>query len=199
MHIHVSRSAFTPSTAYVLQSLVYENPSFIQTLAQRPGNRYTTYDGADAADRHVRLRKARICRPGDQRAIYGERHQAINFPNNKPTVEVRIFRGTLNAASFFKNLEVVASLVAFVNSAGLVRARSAEAYLHFALDHKAEYPYLYEFLRRKQAAVELSLRGVVSTADVYARHLPRPNLPMKPVPVAHAAKRRVIAFSEANC
>jgi len=74
------------------------------------------------------------------------RYLAVNLQNSN-SVEVRIFRGTLNDSSFFKNIEFVQALFDYTKSISEADM-SLKSFLSFIKDNN-EYPYLRKFIADK--------------------------------------------------
>jgi hypothetical protein len=76
-----------------------------------------------------------------------ERHEAINLTNSK-TIEIRIFRGTLNRESFFKNLEFCYALVSWAQQEAITKITWL-SFRAFVLREKKSYPFLFQFIQTK--------------------------------------------------
>lgn len=97
MHVHIERKKLTPYRIALMQSFLNTpaNHTFVTHIAQR-----CTDDWAK-----IKPELAAVKRRGD-----GSRYSAINLCNYF-TVEIRIFRGTIRASEFNKNLEFCDALV----------------------------------------------------------------------------------------
>jgi hypothetical protein len=108
MHIHFNRS-FLGKTYDIfslkLASFIHMHPNYTERIARRKNQEY------------AKVRPARNI--GDLKTISKEnlnRHDAVNF-TNKATIEIRIFKGTLDYETILSNLEIVDSMVRFINYA----------------------------------------------------------------------------------
>jgi hypothetical protein len=101
-HIHVARSAFSPTHMWKFIKFQMLNPLLCQRIAQREESSYATwfYDTHERKDlpEYVKGKKAN-----------GRRYLAINFQNHA-TVELRYFKGNILRKAIMKNLEFVQSL-----------------------------------------------------------------------------------------
>lgn len=105
MHVHISKSVFTTWHLYRFLKFFKENRRFITRISQRKIenlNRWANIDDESFSESEI-YNKAK------EKNTNCSRYQAINL-NNSKTVEIRIFRGTLNIDSFYKNLEFVQAL-----------------------------------------------------------------------------------------
>ena len=107
----------------------------------------------------------------------GDRRQALNL-NNEHTIEIRIFKGTLNKASFFKNIEFAHALAMFSGESSLASLVEATTLSASISDFKKYldncgrklYPNLVKFLedkmqmpKRKAKAVNLEAIARLNT------------------------------------
>jgi hypothetical protein len=134
MHVHVSRAALSHLQIGKMMCFLNE-PSAANFLAKIAGRKPCHW---------CKVHKKKI---GDFRRD-GDRYTAFNV-TNKQTVEIRIFKGTLAAAGFFKNLEFVAALVEFTAPAtrSIAQATSHRAFCDWL--PKKQYPHLHAFLTAK--------------------------------------------------
>ncbi len=148
MHVHFSRAGITSLGLGKL--LVFLNA---------PANRSFTWLVAGRNDTiHTKVSDKKIT---DARRPDWSRYSAVNTTNDK-TIEIRIFRGTLKRASFFKNLEFVASLVRFVRHTGIQQLAVSD-YLAWIAPQSKDYPNLVAFLRDKN---QLPSRALPTTDHV---------------------------------
>lgn len=113
LHIHISRQAFTHSHFLKFQNFwnTKENTTLLISLSQRQKSQMDNYcrlrDGARSKENLIKMAKLKGYADFD-----GRRMSALNCQNDK-TIEVRIFRGTLNRVSFFKCFESVFAIFDF--------------------------------------------------------------------------------------
>jgi hypothetical protein len=189
MHVHMSLAAFTVAQTARVLDLVYGCPDLFQKISQRDIFDYCRFNNPDVTTATLRTRRAVAAHNdtmqkyarrsvGAQRLVdkahsNGERRVAINFPNNKPTLEVRMFRGTLHTPSFAKNIEVCHALHAFTLDNSIDSISSAREFVTFAYDNERVYPNLAAFLDRwhknlrPQRRVAPPQYAVVRTAPLF--------------------------------
>jgi hypothetical protein len=145
MHVHVSRP-----TAYVVgKMLVFLNePSHQSEIVRIAGRNSTRW----AALMDKKLKDGKTYNPN--------RYEALNTTNSG-TVEVRIFRGTVNPQRFMRNLEFVVAMTGFCKEASFDfnaggKPRKAEGlwdqFVGYVADTRYEYPVLHKYL---QGALDL--------------------------------------------
>ena len=130
MHVHITKSELSQLQLGKMLCFLNEpaNTNMIAKIAGRKPGRWCRVYKKKVTD---------IYRPD-------ERYVALNITEH--TAEVRIFRGTLSQAGFFKNLEFVQALVEFCAPAnrGIREAVSAREFCRW-LPRKT-YPTLHKFL-----------------------------------------------------
>lgn len=132
MHVHVSRKPL--GMLRIGKMIVFlndkNNRSLVTQIAGRYGNDY--------------------CVPKQKSITQVEGEDRYEMLNLLPTdtVEFRIFRGTLNREHFYANLEFVDSLVRFCGRES-IRRINKECYLEYVRKNRKEYPYLVDFLRKR--------------------------------------------------
>jgi hypothetical protein len=143
MHIHLSKNAFESSHLYKFLKMIYENKEFSILISERSNlekiNKYTNYNPC------MSLQKLSIIKSNPHTTE--DRHRAVNLscPN---TVEVRIFRGTLEYGRFMKNIEYCKSLYEFTLINSLINT-NVKKYKEFIINNQRMYRNLYNFLLHK--------------------------------------------------
>jgi len=103
LHISLSRKAFTEST-YLKFVNFFNNTSnhpLLKKVSQRVNYHYCEI--SKFANRNQQIKFSKVKKRGQ---LSTERYQALNL-QNEPTLEIRLFRGTLKPHSFFKAFECV--------------------------------------------------------------------------------------------
>jgi hypothetical protein len=146
-HIHVSRSAFSPTHMWKFVKFQINNPSLCQTVGQRNNSSYAHWnyqyrDKFNMGDGLPSLVKGK--------SANGDRYVAINFQNHA-TVELRYFKGNILKAAILKNVEFVQSIYDYTKhlTAAEVMTRhglSELSYLDWLGDKKELYPNLIQFI-----------------------------------------------------
>jgi len=137
VHIHLSRNAFT-STEHLFKFLrmFYTFKAFTFKMSQRK---------QEHIDRYAKLTHSNtlenIARYG--RHLDSDRYQAVNLQNTN-TVEVRIYRGCLDAKTLFKNLAHVQSLLEFTAETTVENCRPRK-YRNWVRERRERFPELSEF------------------------------------------------------
>lgn len=110
MHVHISRSALSKPELFKLLKFFKDNAPLILRLSRRGSmsklSQWASID--DGTDREIAYK---VNKPG-----YASRYEAVNVLN-RSTIEIRIFRGTLNGASIKRNIALCAALVEYVKVA----------------------------------------------------------------------------------
>jgi len=152
MHIHVSRDALKPYDILKIMSFVNnpENFQFILDISQRNRERLEEWANPYLSD-DAWQNLPRICQSVSMAMDYINRSSAVNL-HNRPTIEFRIFRGTLNTMCFAKNLEFVKSLIQWVKVTSLDTVKGKDglkSYLSFVAKNYNDYENLCFFLSRR--------------------------------------------------
>jgi hypothetical protein len=152
MHVHVAKNAMRlPGGHPDLEHranfchMVYEYPGLAVAIAGRGrDDRYLEqYASLDKEP------KARLMEKVEQNTNFGNGHYVAVNVENTDSMELRIFRGTLNPLSFRKNIEFVHSLWAFTKGRELEKANEYN-YMKWLIDKNAErYPALLEYLNER--------------------------------------------------
>lgn len=138
MHVHISKSGLSSLQLGKMLCFLNEpaNERMIVKIAGRRSERWC----------QIAKKKISDCRHPQDRYV------ALNITRH--TAEVRIFKGTLSMAGFFKNLEFCEALVKFTAPAerSIADATNYGAFCRW-LSYK-DYPNLYEFLVRKGFVID---------------------------------------------
>lgn len=160
MHVHVSRKAFKNAFhLYKFIELIHANEEFTLRVSQRqPDNlrqwarlAYGSIHTFDERGRPTYREEtpAAVAKKGRQES---NRYCAVNL-QNRNTVEVRIFRGTLLEASFRKNLEYVVAACDYTRTAG-ARELTPVHFTAYVLSRRADFPNLANFLNQDRFAAD---------------------------------------------
>lgn len=110
MHVHMSRDQFTRLEQAKMVKFFRDNENLMLDLSRRRGTVNQTHYAAIDRDENI---VARLLSGGD-----GHRYSAVNLRNEK-TIEIRIFRGTLNPAGILRNLALCQAIGKFVKVASV--------------------------------------------------------------------------------
>lgn len=105
IHIHMSKNAFSGLHLAHFLHFMYNNPAFVEFIAQRTANAYASFVPEE--------RNSVLVRAKQKRGNY-ERYTVVNL-QNEATIEIRIFKGNLRPDAFMKNIEFCKALFDFTN------------------------------------------------------------------------------------
>ncbi len=151
-HIHVSRTAFTPSHMWKFARFQMRNASLCQRVGQRENSSYAEWYAINDSLQNL----PEIVKGKDSNR---SRYIAINFQRND-TVEMRYFKGNILEAAIMKNVEFIDSIYEYTKqlTAGDIISRNGLArhkYLRWLVETGASrYPYLLEFLLSTESTIE---------------------------------------------
>lgn len=110
MHVHLSRDQFTLLEQAKMVKFFGDNEQIMLDLSRRKGSKnQREYADVNTSEKIV----SRMMRGSN-----GSRYNAVNLSNEK-TVEIRIFRGTLNPDGIKRNLALCYAIAKFVKVASL--------------------------------------------------------------------------------
>lgn len=116
MHVHVSREAFEPLHAKKYWQFFYRNPNFIKFVSRR---RYDDLKQWANPRAFTAEQWESMAKDSDGFPRYNHnKYQAINIHSRHPTMEVRIFRGTLSPSGIRGNIQFLHSLYYFTKHHG---------------------------------------------------------------------------------
>ena len=111
LHISLSRKAFTESTYLKFVNFFNKksNHQLLRVISQRLNNKLEEWCSLNRfASRNHQIKLSKMKNTGANT----KRYQALNLQNEN-VLEIRLFRGTLNASSFFKAFECVFAIYDF--------------------------------------------------------------------------------------
>lgn len=149
MHIHMSKAAFGRHHLYRYLYFIYNpvNKIAISQISQRKDELLERWSGFNN-DLEVIKNKAIF------RNEVGDRHTAVGL-GRRATVELRIFRGTLNPHGFWKNIEFAHALYNFTKDNGL-NSMIWVMFIAYVKANKQDYPNLNKFLFCEQTETILN-------------------------------------------
>lgn len=148
MHIHISKNAFTTWHLYRFMKFFVDNADFVTKISQRKIENLDRWAALtdNPSEYSKEYTQEKLLYKAKKKYGNDKRYLAVNLQNDK-SVEVRIFRGTLNDSSFFKNIEFVQSVYDYTKSVPDADM-SLKSFLTFIKDVN-EYPYLRKFIADK--------------------------------------------------
>jgi hypothetical protein len=138
MHIHISKKSFNTWHLYRFLKFFVENKEFIVAISQRKMEKLKKWANIEDDTDSSLIYKAK------KKDGNGERYVAINLKNTA-TVEIRIFRGTLNINSFMKNIEFAHALFMYTKENKDVSLDGFKSYIESSCD----YSNLKKFINLK--------------------------------------------------
>jgi hypothetical protein len=145
MHVHINKNAFTGLQIYKLMKLIYDNRPFTYAISQRKNERELD----EWANCHKRTNRSYIYTGYNKgRDSNYDRRQAVNLTNSK-TLEIRIFKGTLNYNSFSKNIEFCKAIYEFSGLCTAINDVLPINFVSYVVMNKNRFPNLFNFLIKK--------------------------------------------------
>ena len=142
IHIHMSKNVFTTLHLYKFLKMIYSHSDFTYFVSQRGTEgeleRWANINN-ESSDETIR-------RKANKKHSY-EKYTAVNLIH-PDTVEVRIFRGTLNESSFYKNIEYLQALFEFTKS-NKHENLTVENYIKYVSIYKDRFSGLYNWLEKR--------------------------------------------------
>jgi hypothetical protein len=138
IHIHISKKAFGTWQLYRFLTFFVENKDFITQISQRKVEQLDRWASIESETSNDLIYKAKK-KDGNYK-----RYVAVNLQNHH-TVEIRIFRGTLNFQSFIKNVEFCHALFNFTKDSKDITLTKFKQYI----DDSHHYPTLKKFIKIK--------------------------------------------------
>lgn len=137
VHIHMSRKAFTPLMIVKLGQFFMGNEQYINKIANRSNCQYANYDHSEFNDEMLLQYAKGYCNS------HSDRYMPLNFENSQ-TIEVRVFRGTLNTDRLNAYVEFLAALYEFIKVTPVGYDNlTFGAFATYVGQHKETYAYLY--------------------------------------------------------
>lgn len=182
MHIHMSRDAFTSLHMFKFMKMWYDFPVFTHWMSRRKKEHLEYWAGVNQNENNIK-RKA-ITKQQD-----GNRHVAVAMGQHGPTIEVRVFRGTLGMDAFMANIECCKALYDYTLQSSMnvnpddffeYTLRNAKFYPSFAKFVTKRRGRYYSMLRRAKKKGEDKPSRNGSKAKPQARRQRRPGSPGEP-------------------
>ena len=130
IHIHIDKRAFSTLHLYKFMRFFYENDSFITRISQRKIEKLREWASNENTGQDI-IYKAKT-KHGNE-----NRYSAINLQPYH-TIEIRIFRGTLEVSSFRKNIEFLHALYCYTKNAGISKITETD-FRQYVLTNKKQY------------------------------------------------------------
>lgn len=150
IHVHIDARTFGDSSAHLYRftQFIYRNERAMARVAGRGSVSYSRY--YDEANRPRML--AADIKDRKRFGGAGERYMAVNLLNRR-TIEVRAFRGSLNAERIVANIEFLHALVEYTRHMTTQDAFAGgmkfDVFAHWALKQRDTYPSLASLILDK--------------------------------------------------
>ncbi len=134
LHIHISRAGFNGgSHQHRFLQLVYNNKDFYEVLAGRSSSHWAKFNDNIDPDTGQKSLKHKFQRGGS------DRYSAVNT-NNRQTLEMRIFRGSLNTRFIKSCIDLAHASVEFTRVMSVPEVRN----------HKLDCINLIQYIRERE-------------------------------------------------
>ena len=138
MHIHLSKKSFGTWQLYRFIKFFIDNKEFVTAISQRKIDNLNRWATIEEETTDEVIYKAK------RKSGNNKRYVAVNLQNDK-TIELRLFRGTLNYLSFMKNIEFCYALFNFTRDCKDITLESFKEYI----SKSSEYNMLNKFIKTK--------------------------------------------------
>ena len=139
MHIHLSKKSFGTWQLYRFMKFFIDNKDFVVSISQRKTEALQNWAAIENENDNDLIYKAK------KKAGNSRRYTAINLQNDA-TIELRIFRGTLNFNSFMKNIQFAHAMFCFTRDEKDMTVDNFKKYIN----NFNEYSLLKKFLKDKK-------------------------------------------------
>jgi hypothetical protein len=177
LHIHISRTGFSSgSHMHRFLNLVYSNQDFYEKLAGRSSEQWAKFSdilvndykrdthGNIIEDEHGFARSF-TTRTFKRKLGYrgSDRYSAVNT-NNSETLEMRIFRGSVNSETIKAQLDLAHASVEYtrtINANDVINgALTADSFMWYIFQHEELYPHLVSRIDRLIPTMSASRQNV---------------------------------------
>jgi hypothetical protein len=145
LHVHLSKGSFNTFHLYKFLQFMYDenNRPLFNTIARRQPNKYCDYYAADQAGlKGIAKDKINADHMDDRR------HAAVSLMY-KPTVELRIFKGTLDPHLFSMTIEFCKAAYEFTKITS-AKEMNVYSFINYLLAHPTGYENLIVFLHESK-------------------------------------------------
>lgn len=157
VHVHISRTGFNGGPhMHRFLNLVYSNQAFYEAIAGRSSSRWAKFDDVDSGEfiGEGDDRKWVTRRSFKNKITHGrssDRYSAVNT-QNRETLEMRIFRGTVNGGALKSYLDLAHASVEYTRTLTVNQVRdgalSTDSFMTYIESNPLLYPELIERMSR---------------------------------------------------
>jgi hypothetical protein len=168
LHIHISRAGFSGgSHQHRFLQLVYNNKDFYELMAGRSSSHWAKFDDNVDPNTGVKSLKHKFDRSGS------DRYSAVNT-NNRNTLEMRIFRGSLNTRFIKSCIDLAHASVEFTRVMSVPEVRGHKLDCINLIQYIREIAELYPSLNQRLNAMpdiinKIERKEDVSTSSEFAQ------------------------------
>jgi hypothetical protein len=142
MHVHMSKNGFSNLLLFKFLKFIYNNKSFSKFISRRSESNLNNWCTLDE-----KIHKLSLINCAKIKTSIGYRNTAINLlPTN--TIEIRLFRGTLNKFAFLRNIEFLHSLYKFCSEESINKLE-VNNYINYVNSQEDNYINIKKFLSEK--------------------------------------------------
>ncbi len=177
LHIHISRTGFTNGVhMHNFLNLIYSNQTFYETMAGRSSSQWAKFDDVEIRNYDRRNDGTPIRDEYDNLVIkttrsfknklqsfHGDRYSAVNT-NNRETLEIRIFRGSVNGETIKSQIDLAHASVEYTrtlnSNAVIAGALLVENFITYIELNQELYPELCTRIAKLIPSVGLTRQNV---------------------------------------
>ena len=144
LHIHISRSGFNgPAHTHRFLNLIYSNQAFYQEMAGRSASSWAKFDDAQKWNPDTsKWDKSFKHKIADPTTVSTDRYSAVNT-NNRATLEMRIFKGSINTTNVRGALGLAHASVEYTRTMSLQEVKDGSLTTAKFIDYINSKPELY--------------------------------------------------------
>ena len=181
MHIHVSKDALSSLDIFKIVHFMYSNVDFVKIISNRTWDQINDWCSLDINRlihglNNPEQKVEKICEVAKRKGGT-PKYVGLNLAKDK-TIEFRIFRGTLNWATYQKNIQFVDALINWIKTTNLQQITNEFAvlsFLDFLCKNQTDYNHLILFIFNRFYAFDvhekkpLPLRKIFKHFDLLSR------------------------------
>jgi len=162
LHIHISRTGFNGGAhMHRFLNLIYSNAEFYSALAGRSSERWAKFTDADVWEKtedengwpiRTRVTKGRSFKDKIENGRRSDRYSAVNT-QNRETLEMRIFRGTVNSDTIKSQLDLAHASVEYTRVMSVQQVREGALTADSFMTYIESLPELYPHLNERMARI----------------------------------------------
>lgn len=162
LHIHISRSGFNgPAHTHRFLNLIYSNQEFYQLMAGRSESSWAKFDDVRSYNPETRQwTNAFKYKIADPTTTSTDRYSAVNT-NNRATLEMRIFKGSINTTNVRGALGLAHASVEYTRTMPLQEVKDGALKVEKFIDYIKSKPELYADVITRMGKIETPLSNLL--------------------------------------